>query len=172
MPNLEGLIPDKFTRRDCASKVAEIFDLLGKFTPIIAGLKLDLRELTLRGLDWNYCVPDDLKNDWVKKFALIQNLGEIKFRRAVAPDDAMSLDIETLEMADASQNLVCAAIYVRFKRKSGSYYCQLLFGKSKIIPHNMTMPRAELFAALLNASTGHVAYSALKKVHQKSHSLN
>ena len=40
--DLKGLLPDKFTRRNCAGKVAEIFDLLGKFTPITAGLKLDL----------------------------------------------------------------------------------------------------------------------------------
>ena len=36
--NSEGLIPEIFTRRDCAGKVAEIFHLLGKITPITAGL--------------------------------------------------------------------------------------------------------------------------------------
>ena len=51
-PNLEVLILDKFTCRDCAGKVAEIFDLLGKFTPINAGLKLDLSELSKKNVDW------------------------------------------------------------------------------------------------------------------------
>ena len=85
-------------------------------------------------------------------------MGHVKFNWAIVPEDAINLDIETIDVADASQNLACSAVYARFKRKSGSYSCQLLFGKSKIIPKDMTIPRAELFAALLNAKTGHVAY--------------
>ena len=46
----EGMIPENFTRRDCVGKVAEIFDLLGKITPITAGMKLDLSELCNRKL--------------------------------------------------------------------------------------------------------------------------
>ena len=57
---LDGLLPDKFTKRDCAGRIAEIFDLLGKFTPITAGLKLDLSELFKRKLEWGDFVPDDL----------------------------------------------------------------------------------------------------------------
>ena len=64
VPYLEGLIPETFTRRDCAGKVAENFDLFGKFIPKTAGLKLDLSELSKHNLDWNDYVPDDLKNVW------------------------------------------------------------------------------------------------------------
>ena len=159
---MKGLLPDKFTHRNCAGKVAEIFDLLGKFTPITAGLKLDLSELSKRNLDWDDYVPDDLKNAWLENFELIQRLGQVRFRRAVIPEDALNLEMETIEMADASQNVACSAIYRRFKLKSGSYSCQLLFSRSKIVPEGMSMPRAELFAALLNATTGHVVYLALK----------
>ena len=163
MQGKKGLLPDKFTCRNCAGKVAEIFDLLGKFTPITAGLKLDLSELLKRNLDWDDYVPDELKNAWLENFELIQRLGQVRFRRAVIPEDALNLEMETIEMADANQNLACSAIYGRFKLKSGSYSCQLLFSRSKIVPAGMSMPRAELFAALLNATTGHVVYMALKK---------
>ena len=48
-PNkLTDEIPNDFTRRDCAARVAEVFDLLGKVTPVICGRKLDLRELVVR----------------------------------------------------------------------------------------------------------------------------
>ena len=161
-PFLGGLIPKQFTQRDCAGKVAEIFDLLGKFSPITAGLKLDLSELSKRNLDWDDYVPDDLKNLWTNNFELIQKLGQIKFKRAVVPEDAVNLDMETIEMADASQNLVCAILYVRFKRKCGKFSCQIMFSRSKLIPNGMTIPRAELFAAFLNATIGHVVYTALK----------
>ena len=52
-------------------------------------------------------------------------------------------------------NLVCAAVYARFKRRDGSYSCQLIFARTKIV-HDITIPRAELVTALLNASIGHV----------------
>ena len=54
-------------------------------------------------------------------------------------------------------------MYVRFKRKCGKSSCQLIFSRSRIIPNGMTIPRAELFAAFLNATIGHVVYTALKK---------
>ena len=80
----------------------------------------------------------------------------------MVPEDAVNLDIETIEMADASQDLACTAVYIRFTRKCGQFSCQLIFSRSKIIPKGMTMSRAELFAAYLNATICHVVYTALK----------
>ena len=34
------------------------------------------------------------------------------------PEDAVRLDMETLEMADASLNMACSAVYARFKRNN------------------------------------------------------
>ena len=150
VPKLDGLLPDKFTRRDCAGRVAEIFDLLGKFTPVTAGLKLDLSELSKRKLDWDDFVPNDLVCRWKSNFELITKLRAIKLKRTIVPEDAINLDIETLEMSDSSLNIACSAIYARFKRKNGLYSCQLVFARSKIVPDGMTIPRAELFAAVLN----------------------
>ena len=39
-----GIIPENLTRHDCVSIVAEIFDPLGKMTPTVCGLKLDISE--------------------------------------------------------------------------------------------------------------------------------
>ena len=44
-------IPDKITRRQCVSKVAEIFDLTGRITPITGHMKIDLRVLVKRKLE-------------------------------------------------------------------------------------------------------------------------
>ena len=65
---VEGIIPEYFTRRDCVGKVADMLDLLGKITPITAGIKLDLRELCNRKLQWDDVVPDDLKKGMEVKF--------------------------------------------------------------------------------------------------------
>ena len=158
-----GILPGKFTRRNCAGRAAEVFDLVGRFTPITAGIKLDLNELCLRGLDWDDVIPDDLVNQWKNNFDMISKLNNIKFRRVIVPEDAVNLDMETIEMSDASPNLACSAVYARFRRKNGGYSNQLLFARSKIIPKGMSIPRAELFAAVLNATTGHIVSSALKK---------
>ena len=51
-PKLSGMLPERFTKRDCVGRLAEVFDLIRRFTPITAGMKLDISELSLRGLDW------------------------------------------------------------------------------------------------------------------------
>ena len=54
--------------------VAEVFDLLGKVTPVIRGMKLDLRELLLRNLHWDDKIPDNRKQIWLANFRTIINL--------------------------------------------------------------------------------------------------
>ena len=68
---------------------------------------------------------------------MIQNIKGIKFNRAVVPDDAISLEIKTIDTGDASHHLARAAIYAGFKRKSGNYSCQFIFSRSKLIPQGM-----------------------------------
>ena len=77
------------------------------------------------------------------------------------PGDAVDLNVETIDVADASCSLICAAIYGRFKQKNGEYSCQLIFSRSNLVPDNITMPRAELLAAVLNSRTGHIVKRSL-----------
>ena len=147
---IRGIIPDSFTRRECAGRVAEVFDLLERFTPITAGFKFDLSDLSKRRLDWDDSIPNELMPTWKNNFEIISRLREIKFQRVIVPKDSLNLDMETIEMADASLNMACAATYTRFKRKNGLYSCQLIFARSKVVPSGMTIPRAELFAVKYN----------------------
>lgn len=167
-PNDIGKIPEKLTKRLCASKVAEVFDPLGWVTPITSGFKVDINQLTLRSLDWDDQIPDDLRQIWISNFEMMQELKDIRYKRAVVPEDAVNTDIETLCFGDASEVMVCVGIYVRFRRKSGGHSCQLLFGRSKVVPKDMSMPRAELLASSINAATSHVVKTSLGDVHKKS----
>jgi len=159
-------IPLKLTRRMCASKVGEVFDLVGRITPITAGMKIDLHHLIQRNLDWDDVLPDNLRALWTSNFEMINELKTLKYQRSVVPDDAVNLDLHTLDFGDASQKMSCAAIYVRFQRKNGEFSCQLLLSRSKIIPDNSSQPRAELCAAVLNSHSGEVVQRALKKHHK------
>ena len=153
---LLDIIPEKFTRRQCVGKVAEVFDILGEVTPITAGIKTDLRTLIHHKLDWDDKIPNDLKPLWKTNFELIRDLSDIRFARTVIPIDAKDISIETLETADASDKLICAAIYARIERIDGTYSCQLVFSRSKLLPNDITVPRGELYAAWLNSATGFV----------------
>ena len=159
-------VPKKLKRVTCGSKVAEIFDLSGLLTPITATFKVDLHGMVKRKLDWQDVLPDNLRSLWISHFELMSEIKNIKYNRAVIPSDAVSLDVTTLDFGDASKDLACVAIYARYRRKCGTYSCQLIFARSKLIPDGMTQPRAELFAALINSHTGEVVRKALYKHHR------
>ena len=69
--NTINIIPENLTRRHCTSKVAEIFDITGKITPIVAAMKMDLQELVTRKLDWDDAIPDNLRPLWKSHFELM-----------------------------------------------------------------------------------------------------
>ena len=104
----------------------------------MARFKLDLHELVTRKLQWDDEIPEELRKLWVENFDLMSKLGDVQFSRATVPSDAISLEMETIEAGDASSVMVCAAVYVRFKRKNGSYSCELVLGKSKLVPSGMS----------------------------------
>ena len=158
----QNIIPLRLTRRHCVSKVAEIFDLTGKVTPITATMKMDLHSLVQRKLDWDDTLPDDLRSIWTSHFEMMQEIGKIKYKRAIVPQDAANLDISTIDFGDASNKLACAAIYARFLKKDGTFSCQLVFSRSKIIPDGLSQPRAELFAATINVHTGEIVRRSLQ----------
>ena len=154
------------TLRICAKVVYEIYDPQGLVAPIVGGFKLDISVLHQYKLGWDDPIPAELKEIWAANFDLIEELRSLRFRRAVVPENACSLEVETIDTADAGENLVCAAVYARFKLRDGGYSCQLIFARTKII-HDLSIPRAELIAALLNASTGHVVRMSLKQFHTR-----
>ena len=68
--------------------------------------------------------------------------------------------------------MACAAIYAQFKRNNGTYSCQLVLRRSKIIPDGTSQPRAEMIAVVLNAHTGEVVKRAFEKLHTQQIKLS
>ena len=73
-----NVVPEKLTRRHCVSKVAEVFDITGKFTPVTAAMKLDLHELVNRNFQWDDVLPENLRAMWKTHFETIQEMKTIK----------------------------------------------------------------------------------------------
>ena len=160
-------IPEKLTMRDCVGKVAEIYDPLGKITPLLAGMKLDVSHLLRSGLSWDDQLPDNLRGVWESNFEMLQEIGKIKYKRAVVPVDAKHLEIHTSDTGDASSKMIGVAIYARFEKKDSTFSCQLVFSRSKVVPDGFSIPRAELMAANLNAATGHIVRRAFADIIRK-----
>lgn len=132
---------------------------------------MDLHELIIRRLNWDDILPDNLRSIWKSHLEIMQKIKHIKYKRTIIPDDAKSLDITTshhnitsqqntfylptyllttINFGDASKSIACAVIYGRILRQNNKYSYQLL-----------SQPRAQLFAAVLNAHTGEVVRRSL-----------
>lgn len=83
-------------------------------------------------------------------FEMIKEINIIKFNRVFIIEDAILLDID-----DANKGITCSVIHLRFKRRSDNYSCQLIFSHSKLLPKDISQPRAEVFTATRNTHTGH-----------------
>ena len=84
-------------------------------------MKLDIHDLHTRRLEWDDKIPDDLRKIWLSNFEIMQEMGTIRFHRAVVLIDAANLGMETIDTADASNQLICCAIYARFQKKGGVF---------------------------------------------------
>jgi len=44
-----------------------------------------------------------------------------QIQTVIVPEDAASLDVETIDFGDTNQSLICVCIYAGFQRKNGNY---------------------------------------------------
>ena len=102
-------------------------------------MKMDLHNLVKRGLDFDAVLPDELRPIWTSHFEVMK-IGNLKFHRAIIPADVANLNVHTIGIANASNQIARAPIYARFFRRNGSYSCQLIFSRSKIISDDLSQP--------------------------------
>ena len=159
-------IPEKLNRTHCTSPVHGVFDLVGRVAPLLAEMKLDLHDLAKMKLNWQDSLPDNLRPLWESHFEMIQELKTLQYNWAIVPEDAVSLNLDTVDFGDSSGRLLCVAIYARFLRKNGKYSSQLVLARTRLIPDDMSIPRGELYAALINASCGETVRRAFGSHHQ------
>ena len=157
---------DKFTLTDCASVAAQVFDPSGRTVPVTGGIKLDVSLLHKFGLKWEDGIPENFRGVWANNLEMLEELSTLRYNRVIVPPNAKNLDIITIDAGDASPSLICVAIYVRFECKDGTFSCQLVFARSKVVPEGTSVPRAELMAAAINAATGFTVMKAFGSYHK------
>jgi hypothetical protein len=150
----DGLI----SRAGVLSRTAEFFDPAGWWEPLKLQMKLSFQELN--ALDWKDPVPDAHVETWVEHFRQLEGARGLTIPRCVIPPNAPpDWTMRLIVLADAGEGAGGAAVYGGVEKPDGTYTCNLLFAKSRLMHH--TVPRNELEAIVLAADVALVVQQSL-----------
>ena len=161
LSEMNQFVPEILTRRQIFSKNGSIFDPLGKFIPLTAGLSVDLRESVKATVQWDDSIGDHLRNKWVENFLRIEKMKGIKFQRAKLPHNSVNCDMEVIVGADSSEPLMVVGAWGRFLLDDGSYSCQHIIGRSLLADINSTIAKSELTVLMMGSNLGWIVKTAL-----------
>ena len=159
---METFVPKLLSRRQVASKLASLWDVLGHLSPLMNGLKLDLREVFQNTDGWDDAMPGDLRQKWVKNFLLFEQLRGMKFSRAIMPAEAVDSKLRLLTGVDAAQQGLMMGCWGGFKLKDGSWSNQLVLGRA-VLARNDSIPKSELEALCGGSNMAWVVRLALQE---------
>ena len=160
LQDMESFVPNPLTKRQAASKVASLWDLLGHLTPIMPKIKIDLRETFQKTTDWDSAMPSDLRQKWVTNLWLVEQLRGMKFNRAVMPIDAVNCDMRLLTSVDAAKPSLIMGCWGGFKLQNGTWSNQLVLGRC-LLSKNESIPKSELDALCGGSNMSWVVRNAL-----------
>ncbi|XP_070495848.1 uncharacterized protein [Chironomus tepperi] len=147
------------TKRDLASTIARIYDVMGLIAHFVVRGKILLQRAWKLKLDWDDRIPPDLLKDWREWLTDIENVAKLKIPR-------MYCDIDSLSNADSIQlHVFCDAGAEAFGcvayfaiNVEGKIFTSLIMSKAKVTPLRLNtgteikeIPRLELMSALLAA---------------------
>ena len=159
--DLEKFCSKRMTRRQVVSKFSAVFDMFGHLTPVTAGMKLDVSESVKETEGWDQEVSFDLHARVVKNLWRLYKLKGMKFSRAKVPIDAADTKLHLLCCVDAADKLKIVGVWARFRRKDGSFSCQLLIGRS-LLSKGGTIPKEELEALMMGSNLLWICRRALE----------
>ena len=162
LDDMNKFVPAKLTRRMIFSKNGAIFDLPGKFAPILASFKLNLREAVKLTKGWDDAVPEELRSSWVKNFWRLETLRGIKFQRARMPENAVSTEMDMIVAVDAAEQMKVIGAWGRFRLDSGDFSCQLLIGRSLLADEDSSIPKQELESLTMGSNLGWILRQSLE----------
>ncbi|XP_045022777.1 uncharacterized protein LOC116935689 [Daphnia magna] len=152
----------EWTRAGLLSKVAAVYDPLGRAAPLIVKAKIKLRELGIKGLNWKDVVTGEDKAWWQRWFSTLKQLNSIRMPRNFQPNKRNIKRSQLLTFCDASEEVVAAAVYLNTSYEDGSSSCRLVMVKTKLAPRKtISIPKLELNAALLGARLSRYVEEAL-----------
>ena len=148
-----------FSRRICLRIVNGIFDPLGIFTAVTVKLKILMKlqfVLNDKYKKWDTRLEKKDSDEWIKALQDIVKLNSLPIPRnplnAPYPFVSKNGKFILICFTDASEEAMCAVVYIRFESSSGEVDIGLITSKTKVTPaKKATMPKLELSASLLGA---------------------
>lgn len=140
------------TKRDIASRIAQVFDPLGYYAPIIINAKIIMQQLWKLKLKWEDDIPNQQKEQWREIETSFNGMSTMEFPRYVGVNNFdKSSEYELHCFVDASKKAYAAVVYLRIQQ-SQEILTNIMFSKSKVAPiKEMSVPRLELMALVIGA---------------------
>ena len=139
------------TKRQVASEIARVFDLMGWFAPAVIQLKIMLQRLWKLGLTWDIPVPDDIASAWRDWQSEQPCLSEFPVSRCCFDHNKKIFQQHIHGFSDASNVAFGGVVYLRTTYTDTTVSISLLLAKTKVakLSSPNTTQRLELCAALL-----------------------
>ncbi|XP_046357292.2 uncharacterized protein LOC124135787 [Haliotis rufescens] len=143
------LSTEEYTNRIVLSKMSMLYDPLGLASAVTIKAKMAMQDVCrCKSLDWDDPLPEEMCELWQRLFAEMRGLEHVRFNRCLKPCDSVGSS-ELHVFADASMGAYGAVAYLLWPTVSG-IEVQLVLAKARVAPpHQTTIPRFELMAALI-----------------------
>jgi hypothetical protein len=149
------------TKREVVKATASLYDPLGFIAPVHVKAKMFIQKLWKDQFDWDSPLPSELNQEWVNLHNELASISTTSIPRRYFssmpdPEDSYQLHV----FCDASSKAYGAIVYLRNTR---SQETALVMSKSRLTPisNPLTIPRAELMAALLGSRLIDFVYTSL-----------
>ncbi|GFT20146.1 uncharacterized protein TNCV_1945801 [Trichonephila clavipes] len=143
-------LKDSYTKRCVLSTIARLFDALGLLGPVVARAKIFMQSLWSLNIDCIDELPSERAKEWHRFLEDFNSVRSICIGRCIVHPQATRVELHGF--ADASEKCYGAVIYCRSQSPDGATTVKRVTSKSRVAPvKSVTMPRHELFAAVLLA---------------------
>ncbi|GFU55591.1 DUF1758 domain-containing protein [Trichonephila clavipes] len=123
--------------------------------------KIFLQKLWMLKIDWTDLLPDTINREWRQFFESLQVINDININRCIVVEQPEVIELHGF--SDASQSAYGAVVYCKSITSDRKMLVHLIASKSRVAPTKQTtIPRLELFAAVLLAKLVHRVKQALK----------
>ncbi len=134
------------TKRQIASEIPRVFDLLGWFAPALISLKILLQKLWKLGMVWDEPVPDNIRAEWETWRTERHYITQHPIPRCYFDPLKQKISIQLHGFSDTSNAAYGAGVYVRTLYQDTTVSTSLVISKTKVAPLSPpgTTPRLEL----------------------------
>ena len=148
------------TKRLLLSDTSQVFDPLGRLSPLVVSLKTLFQHCWTLGSDWDIPLPPEIVARWSSVRDSFSALKNLRIARFVLCTNAVRHELHIF--CDASEMAYAAAAYVVSFNGSGHGHTALLCARTRVAPvKTVSLPRLEICAAHLGSKLATVIIKSL-----------